>query len=65
MNAKTWNSTAQNYGEVWSEGDFVGVFIDLDNQEISFSLNGVNLGVAYSKFVKKGIIFYEFSLNFL
>lgn len=42
------------YGKQWVKRDYIGCFIDLDLQEISFSQNGEHLGVAFSNFREKG-----------
>ena len=39
----------QPYGKSWVQGDVIGCLIDLDAATISFSRNGVDLGVAYSR----------------
>jgi Ca2+-binding EF-hand superfamily protein len=41
------DGTTPEEGNGWSTGDIVGCFLDLDAGEISFALNGVNLGVAF------------------
>jgi hypothetical protein len=35
-------------------GDVVGCYLDLDNQTISYTLNGKDLGIAFSDFVVTG-----------
>ena len=42
-----WNERRETYGEVWSAGDVIAAYIDLDKKEISFSRNGNSLGVAF------------------
>lgn len=36
------------YGQRWKAGDMVGVLLDVDTKEISFSLNGKDLGPAFT-----------------
>ena len=36
------------YGQRWKAGDMVGVLLDIDTKEISFSLNGKDLGPAFT-----------------
>lgn len=45
---RKWNVTTTNYGKSWAAGDIVSCLIDLDEGTISFCLNGVSLGVAFS-----------------
>lgn len=47
---KKWNVSCENYGTRWRVGDIVGVLIDMDLLEMSFYLNGCDLGVAFSGF---------------
>lgn len=47
---KKWNVSCENYGGRWHVGDVVGVLIDMDLLEMSFYLNGHDLGVAFSGF---------------
>lgn len=42
------------YGKPWQNGDIIGCCIDLDSQEISFSHNGQDLGIAFQNFREKG-----------
>lgn len=44
---KKWNVSCQPYGQPWAVGDVIGCMIDLDAGEISYSRNGIALGVAY------------------
>lgn len=37
---KKWHLGAEHYGREWKIGDIVGVFLDLNDRTISFSLNG-------------------------
>jgi hypothetical protein len=41
------------YGETWNIDDVVGCLIDLDEQVISYTQNGKDLGVAFSNFREK------------
>eukprot|EP01083_Nonionella_stella_P228194 808919_1 len=43
-----WCNGSAAYGSKWSYGDTVGCFVDIDNCQIRFALNGVNLGLAFS-----------------
>ncbi|OCT83225.1 hypothetical protein XELAEV_18025761mg [Xenopus laevis] len=45
---RKWNVTTTNYGKSWAAGDIVSCLIDLDEGTISFCLNGVSLGTAFS-----------------
>ncbi|XP_028398244.1 E3 ubiquitin-protein ligase RNF123-like [Dendronephthya gigantea] len=45
---RKWNLSASAYGEEWMAGDVIGCTFDLDNGEISYYRNGVNMGVAYT-----------------
>ncbi|KAJ1109166.1 hypothetical protein NDU88_006530 [Pleurodeles waltl] len=45
---RKWNVTTTNYGKSWAAGDIVSCLIDLDEGNISFCLNGVCLGTAFS-----------------
>jgi len=44
------NSSDSNYGDTYTDGDIIGVAVDLDNNKIYFSKNGVfqNSGVPTS-----------------
>ena len=44
---KKRNEENENYGKQWGAGDTVGCYLDLDNTCISYSLNGVDMGVAF------------------
>nr|XP_033782410.1 E3 ubiquitin-protein ligase RNF123 [Geotrypetes seraphini]XP_033782411.1 E3 ubiquitin-protein ligase RNF123 [Geotrypetes seraphini]XP_033782413.1 E3 ubiquitin-protein ligase RNF123 [Geotrypetes seraphini]XP_033782414.1 E3 ubiquitin-protein ligase RNF123 [Geotrypetes seraphini] len=48
---RKWNVTTTNYGKSWAAGDIVSCLIDLDEGNISFCLNGVSLGTAFSNIV--------------
>ena len=39
---------SEMYGQRWKAGDMVGVLLDIDTKEISFSLNGKDLGPAFT-----------------
>ncbi|DBA03258.1 TPA: hypothetical protein N0F65_011617 [Lagenidium giganteum] len=47
---RRWNSGSSSYGEKWKAGDVIGCLLDMDNCEMMFYRNGINLGVAYSDF---------------
>lgn len=47
VRCQKWNGESSNYGNAWKAGDIVGCFLDLDRFEISFSLNGEDMGVAF------------------
>eukprot|EP01028_Stygiella_incarcerata_P007254 TRINITY_DN2996_c0_g1_i3.p1 TRINITY_DN2996_c0_g1~~TRINITY_DN2996_c0_g1_i3.p1 ORF type:complete len:1061 (+),score=274.19 TRINITY_DN2996_c0_g1_i3:111-3293(+) len=42
-----WNGKRNGYGYRWRAGDVVGVYLDLDDGTVSFSLNGEDMGVAF------------------
>eukprot|EP00804_Cyclotella_cryptica_P018743 CCRYP_007226-RB/>CCRYP_007226-RB protein AED:0.02 eAED:0.02 QI:214/0.83/0.84/1/1/1/13/1126/5186 len=48
-----WHSTATEWGCRWSEGDVVGCLVDMDEMNISFTLNGkgeeIGMGMAFSE----------------
>ncbi len=44
---KSVNGTFLKYGGEYTKGDVVGCFIDFQNKQISYSKNGVHLGVAF------------------
>lgn len=47
-----WHSSATEWGSRWQEGDIVGCLLDMDNKEISFTLNGrgdeIGMGSAFA-----------------
>ena len=48
---KKWHGDricSQSYGEAWKVGDIVTCLLDLNVREISFAVNGVSMGVAFS-----------------
>ena len=51
---KKYNKENENYGIMWLSGDVIGCYLDLDNQTISYSLNGRNLGTSFKDFVISG-----------
>lgn len=45
---KRWTcATSINYGKRWKSGDVIGCLLDTQKREISYSLNGEDLGVAF------------------
>ena len=52
---KCWNGGTRFYGLKWKTGDIVGCLVDMDNETMEFSLNGINMGVAFTKFKIPGI----------
>ena len=44
---KRWCLSSTTYGERWQTGDVLGCLVDLDLNEMRFSLNGRDLGVAF------------------
>lgn len=61
-----------NYGESFGMHDVIGCYLDLSKGEVSFTKNGVNLGVAFTLNAQKGQTFFpavvlknaEMSFNF-
>ncbi|KAK8791921.1 hypothetical protein WA158_005298 [Blastocystis sp. Blastoise] len=48
VRGKKWNNSKdESYGQKWSVGDVIGCLIDIDNRQISFSLNGKTLGTCF------------------
>ncbi|RHY34166.1 hypothetical protein DYB32_004179 [Aphanomyces invadans] len=45
---RRWNSGSSAYGDKWKAGDIIGCLLNLDDLEMRFFRNGVDLGVAYS-----------------
>ncbi len=45
---KSNNRQFDDFGEPFGKGDCIGCYIDLDNQEIYFTKNGVDLGLAFT-----------------
>ena len=37
-----------SYGTKWEKGDVIGILLDMDNLTLSYTVNGVNQGVAYN-----------------
>lgn len=48
-----WNEGQNDYGEAWKVGDVVGCLLDINSStqtaSMSFSLNGVDMGVAFAE----------------
>ncbi|KAM3915781.1 E3 ubiquitin-protein ligase RNF123 isoform 2-T2 [Leptodactylus fuscus] len=63
---RKWNVTTTNYGKSWAAGDIVSCLIDLDEGSISFCLNGVSLGPAFSDISRGAAMAYfpAISLSF-
>jgi len=55
------NNTSASYGAAYNTGDIVGILLDLDAGQISFSVNGSDQGVAYSGLTGE----YYFGVSFL
>lgn len=60
---KKWNGSSGSYGAAWHSGDVIGCFLDLDNCVMRFTLNGFDLGVAFSAFSYTGGLCPAISLN--
>lgn len=63
---KFHNGKEDVYGQSWKAGDVVGCFYNVKNGEISYSLNGTNLGVAFTVQTKErdtDILFPALSCN--
>lgn len=43
------SSNGVSYGSSFSQGDVIGILIDLDNDKLEFRKNGVSFGVAPRK----------------
>lgn len=43
-----WNYNSEEYGNKWNIGDIIGCFIDMNALTITYYLNGISLGVAYT-----------------
>ncbi len=44
---KAYNKQFEAYGNKFGAGDFIGCYIDFDNKQISYSVNGRYCGVAF------------------
>ena len=53
---KAWNGTDHTYGSKWETGDVVTCYLDLDEGTISYSLNGDDLGAAFTSVGVEGSI---------
>ena len=62
LRTKRWCVSCENYGKKWKTGDVLGVLVDMDLLEMSYYLNGENLGVAFEAFHFAGL-FPALSLN--
>ena len=51
---KSFNGTFVEYGGKYSQGDVVGCFVDWKTKEISYSVNGVDKGVAFT--IGEGVV---------
>jgi alpha-tubulin suppressor-like RCC1 family protein len=60
---KKWNSSSADYGERWHVADVIGCSIDLDSLQMRFSLNGKDLGVAFTSFHAVGGCYPAASFN--
>ena len=60
-------STASSYGNTWTDGDIIGIALDLDNGAIYFSKNGTweNSGDPTSGASKTGAAFTSFTGNYV
>ncbi len=58
-----WHDGSTPYGRRWKTGDIVGCSLDLDECTISFSLNGEDLGIAFSGFSYSRGLFPAASFN--
>jgi len=50
---RKWNVEPESYGQAWTAGDIIGCAIDLDEGTITFSRNGVSMGVAFTDIPRK------------
>ena len=48
---------ATNYGRKWKVGDVVGCYLDVDARIMRFSLNGDDMGVAFSQFIYSDFLY--------
>jgi hypothetical protein len=62
-----WHATATEWGCRWQAGDVIGCSVDIDNRQISFTINGqgeeVGMGVAFSNFDYSGGLYPVVSFN--
>eukprot|EP00752_Nemacystus_decipiens_P011018 g9791.t1 len=52
---KRWCVSSAPYGKRWRRGDVIGISLDAELQEMRFSMNGRDLGVAYVGFDMEGL----------
>jgi Kip1 ubiquitination-promoting complex protein 1 len=50
---RKWNVEPESYGQAWTAGDIIGCAIDMDEGTITFSRNGVSMGVAFTDIPRK------------
>ena len=48
------NRVYSPYGYPWTTGDVIGCLLDLDNDTMEFTWNGVSQGIAFSHFKMSG-----------
>lgn len=60
---KKWNISCTNYGKRWKKGDVIGCLMDMDLMELRFSLNGEDLGSAFTSFANMNDFTAESSFN--
>ncbi|KAJ3427432.1 spry domain-containing socs box protein [Anaeramoeba flamelloides] len=51
------------YGEVFNQGDILGILLDFTNRHLSFQKNGQNLGVAFDQIPKELKLFCKIHLG--
>jgi hypothetical protein len=53
LNGQKYNGSGTSYGATFTNGDLIGIALDMDNGTISFYKNGVSQGQAYSGLIGK------------